>query len=142
MGGRSRQRIWGDRVRGAKIRAEHARLEAVTAVKEADRAQCRLWSDQMEGFGGPAQPSPTIGQCLNGGYLFLEVQCHRCHTRVSTPLAYIRRPSDTPIWKLEASFGCRNCRRAIRYKPRVHLIKLTETQEVEHSRWFHPDEER
>jgi hypothetical protein len=22
----------------------------------------------MEGFGGPAQPSPTIGQALNGGY--------------------------------------------------------------------------
>jgi hypothetical protein len=23
----------------------------------------------MEGYGGPAQPSPTIGQCLNGGKL-------------------------------------------------------------------------
>jgi hypothetical protein len=23
----------------------------------------------MEGYGGPAQPSPTIAQCLNGGYL-------------------------------------------------------------------------
>jgi hypothetical protein len=27
----------------------------------------------MEGFGGPAQPSPTIGQALNAGFFgFLE----------------------------------------------------------------------
>jgi hypothetical protein len=25
----------------------------------------------MEGYGGPAQPAPTIGQCLNGGYGWL-----------------------------------------------------------------------
>jgi len=29
----------------------------------------------MEGYGGPAQPSPTIGQRLNGGYGWLEVEC-------------------------------------------------------------------
>jgi hypothetical protein len=32
-----------------------------------------LWSLRMEGYGGPAQPSPTIGQCLNGGLGWLEV---------------------------------------------------------------------
>jgi hypothetical protein len=32
-------------------------------------------------FGGPAQPSPTIAQCLNGGYGWLEVKCRRCETR-------------------------------------------------------------
>ena len=26
------------------------------------------WPLRMEGYGGPAQPSPTIAQCLNGGY--------------------------------------------------------------------------
>jgi hypothetical protein len=40
----------------------------------------------MEGYGGPAQPSPTIGQCLNGGLGWLEVECNRCKTRVSLPL--------------------------------------------------------
>jgi hypothetical protein len=35
------------------------------------------WSLRMEGYGGPAQPSPTIAQCLNGGYGWLEVKCHR-----------------------------------------------------------------
>jgi hypothetical protein len=53
--------------------------------------------------GGPAQPSPTIGQCLNGGLGWLEVECNRCKTRASLQLNAIRRPRDTPIWKLEAS---------------------------------------
>jgi hypothetical protein len=35
-------------------------------------------SIRMEGYGGPAQPSPTIAQCLNGGYGWLEVKCRRC----------------------------------------------------------------
>ena len=46
----------------------------------------------MEGYGGPAQPSPTIAQCLNGGYGWLEVECNRCKTRASIPLDAIRRP--------------------------------------------------
>jgi hypothetical protein len=33
----------------------------------------------MEGFGGPAQPSPTIAQCVNGGYGWLEVKTPRLH---------------------------------------------------------------
>jgi hypothetical protein len=64
-----------------------------------------------EGYGGPAQPSPTIGQCLNGGLCWLEVECNRCKTRASLPLDAIRRPRDTPIWKLEASLKCRSCRK-------------------------------
>ena len=59
MGGRSRQRIFGDRVQGARINAQNAREQAGKAIREADAAECLLWSEQMEGFGGPAQPSPT-----------------------------------------------------------------------------------
>ena len=29
----------------------------------------------MLGFRGPAQPSPTLGDALNAGYLYLEVRC-------------------------------------------------------------------
>src|SRR6202049_2051681 len=68
----------------------------------------RLQSEQREGFGGSAQPSPTIAQCLNGGDGWLEVECHRCKTRASIPLDAIRRPRDTPIWKLEAALKCRS----------------------------------
>ena len=66
---------------GAEIRAQGAREVAEKAAQEADRAEAdRAWSVRMEGYGGPAQPSPTIGQCLNGGLAWLEVECNRCKT--------------------------------------------------------------
>ena len=74
MNTKSRRTIYGSRIRGAKIRAEGARLAARKAIREADRAEAEAWSLRMEGFGGPAQPSPTIGQCLNGGLGRLEVE--------------------------------------------------------------------
>lgn len=67
--------------------------------------------------------------CLNGGLGWLEVECNRCKTRASLPLDAIRRPRDTPLWKLEASLKCRSCRKG-RYAPPVHMIKLTETREI------------
>ena len=140
MGGPSRRRIFGDRVRGAKISAEHARQRAWEAAREADAAECLLWSEQMEGFCGPAQPSPTIAQCLNGGYGWLEVECHRCKTRASLPLDAIRRPRDTPIWKLEPALKCRSCRTP-RHSPPVHMIKLTQQREITPYAWVHPDDD-
>src|SRR5436189_5731513 len=68
-------------------------------------------------------------------------ECNRCKTRASIPLDAIRRPRATPIWKLEGSFRCRS-RGTPRYKPRVHMIKLTETHQITPSLWVHPDEER
>jgi hypothetical protein len=105
---KSQQYIWGRRIKLAKSKAEHARKQAVEAIREADRAEAEAWSIRMEGYGGPAQPSPTIGQCINGGLGWLEVECNRCKTRASIPLDAISRPRDTPLWKLEASFKCRS----------------------------------
>jgi hypothetical protein len=110
MSTKSREVIYSGRIVGAKIRADGARQAAQKAVREADRAAAELWSVQMEAFGGPAQPSPTIGQC-------------RCETEASIPLDAIRRSRDTPIWKLEAALKCRSCRKG-RYAPPVHMIKL------------------
>jgi hypothetical protein len=135
MSTKSREVIWGGQVMGAKIRAQGAREAAKKAAREADRAEAEAWSLQMEGYGGPAQPSPTIGQCLNGGYGYLEVKCHRCESRVSLPLDAIRRPRDTPIWKLEAAFKGS-------YAPPVRMIKLTERWEITPYKWVHPEEER
>jgi Fe-S-cluster-containing hydrogenase component 2 len=141
MGTRSREVIWSSRISGAKMSAEHAREEAKKAAREADRAEAYAWSVRMEGYGGPAQPSPTIAQCLNGGYGWLEVKCHRCETQASLPLDAIHRPRDTPIWKLEAALKCRSCKTA-RYAPPVHMIKLTQQREITPYVWVHPDDER
>jgi hypothetical protein len=109
MGTRSREVIWGGRIGAAKINAEEAHRRAKEAAREADHAEAYAWTLRMEGYGGPAQPAPTIGQCLNGGLGWLEVECNRCKTRASLPLDAIRRPRDTPIWKLEAALKCRSC---------------------------------
>src|ERR1700676_5419068 len=106
MATRSREVIWSSRISGAKISAEHARERGREAVRGAERAEAYAWSVRMEGYGGAAQPSPTIAQCLNGGYGWLEVKCHRCETQASLPLDAVRRPRDTPIWKLESVFAC------------------------------------
>src|SRR5712664_1580129 len=129
MSTKSREVIWGSQIRGAKMRAESAREAATKAIREADRAEAHAWSVRMEGYGGPAQQSPTIGQCLNGGLGWLEVECNRCKTRASFPLDAIRRPRDTPIWKLEAALKCRSCKKG-RHAPPVHMIKLTQEREI------------
>ena len=126
---------------GVEDERRKRRQRAKEAVREADRAEAHAWSLRMEGFGGPAQPSPTIGQCLNGGYGWLEVKCHRCETSASIPLEHVRRPRDTLLWKLESSFRCRSCGTR-RYKPPVHMIKLTEQREITPYVWAHPNDER
>jgi Fe-S-cluster-containing hydrogenase component 2 len=141
MSTKSREVIYGGQIMGAKMRADGAREATKKAAREADRAEAEAWSLQMEGYGGPAQPSPSIGQCLNGGYGYLEVKCHRCESRASLPLNAIRRPRDTPIWKLEAALKCRSCRKGC-FAPPVHMIKLTERQEITPYKWVHPGEER
>jgi hypothetical protein len=57
----------------------------------------------MQGYGGPAQPSPTIGQCLNGGYGWLEVECHRCKTPGEHPAGC--HPATALYADLEAGSG-------------------------------------
>src|ERR1700759_1158876 len=141
MGSRSRHSIFKGRLIGATIRAASAREAAKAAIRDADHAEAEAWSIRMEGYGGPAQPSPTIGQCLNGGLGWLQVKCHPCKTEASIPLDCVRRPKDTPIWKLEASLKCRSCRKG-RYAPPAHMIKLTEERETVPYVWVHPDDER
>jgi hypothetical protein len=50
MSTKSRQSIYGSRIRGARIRADGAREEAVKAVRAADRAEAEAWSIRMEGW--------------------------------------------------------------------------------------------
>jgi hypothetical protein len=74
MSTKKREVIFGGRIMGAKIRAEHARELAKTAQRDADRAEAELWSIRMEAYGSP-EPSPTVAQCLDGRLGWLEVEC-------------------------------------------------------------------
>ena len=51
----------------------------------------------MLGYRGPAQPSPTLGDALNAGYLYLEVRCLGCDTHQTVALDIVRRPKTTPV---------------------------------------------
>src|SRR3954466_11888082 len=86
MSTKSRQTIYGGAIMGPQIRAEGARKRAIEAAREADRADAEAWSLQMEAYGGPAQPSSTLRECLTGGLGWLEVECNQCKTRGSLPL--------------------------------------------------------
>ena len=94
MGSKSRESIFGPSIRASAERAAAAR-------KEADRLACEAWNKRMLGYRGPAQPSPTLGDALNAGYLYLEVRCLGCDTHQSVALDIVRRPKTTPIHELE-----------------------------------------
>jgi hypothetical protein len=87
MGGPNRRHIFGDRVRGARIRADHARQHAREAAHKADTAECLLWPEQME---GPRRASAPVA---NDRYGWLEVMCKRCEIRASLPLDAVHRPA-------------------------------------------------
>ena len=90
MGTKSGETIFGPSVRASAERAAAAR-------KEADRLACEAWNTRMLGYRGPAQPSPTLGDALNAGYLYLEVRCLGCDTHQTVALDIVRRPKSTPI---------------------------------------------
>lgn len=140
MGSKSRERIWDSRIRGAEMLARSAKEHVVQAQRDADATACLAWSHRLEGYGDAIEPSPTIEQCLNGGFGWLEIQCNRCKSRASIPLDCVRRPRETKISALK--FSCRSCREAVKYKPRVQLIKLSKERSIGLSRWYHPSEER
>jgi hypothetical protein len=89
MSTKSREYLYGSSIRASADRAKEAR-------KVADRLAQRLL-----GYQGPAQPSPTMGDALNAGYLYLEVRCLGCDTHQTVALNIIRRPKTTPIHELE-----------------------------------------
>jgi hypothetical protein len=86
MGGPSKERVWGETIRHAEQRARETRFVAGVAA-------CKAWNYRMEGYGGPAQPSPCAG----------------CNTHSTVDLTTLRRPRETPIWQLEQRMRCPLC---------------------------------
>lgn len=95
-------------------------------IREADKLECEAWNAIMWA-GGPAQPSPSIGRAINGGYDFLEVRCNRCGRVSLVSLRAIGQPGETPIWKLEAALYCDPCSEGRHYssRQRAHILALT-----------------
>jgi len=79
---------------------------AARARKEADRLACDARNKRKLGYKGPAQPSPTIVDALNGGFCYLEVRCLGCDTNQTVALDIVRRPKTTSIRELER---CKDC---------------------------------
>lgn len=101
MGTKSGHRIYGGSVRQAAVRA-------TTARKEADRLAREVWNELMLAFQGLAQPSPTLDDALNVGYLYLEVKCVGYETRQTVALDIIRRPKTKPVHELEQYMRCKH----------------------------------
>jgi hypothetical protein len=57
-------------------RSQEKRRVGEALIREADNLACQSWNEKMWSDGGPAQPSPTIGQAINGGFPWLEVKCY------------------------------------------------------------------
>lgn len=113
--GRERRRIQVRITAEAAARAQH----------EADRLAIVAWNERMFVEGGPAQPSPTIGQALAQGYRYLRVRCSTCRQSAWVPLADIRRRPETPVWRLEGALACRPCRERGARAPRGTIERLT-----------------
>ena len=62
MGTKSHETMFGPSIRASAEKAAAAR-------KEAECLACEAWNKRMLGYRGPAQPSPTLGDALNAGYL-------------------------------------------------------------------------
>lgn len=139
MGGKSRDRIFGDKLRAAKVRLHSAKEKARCVDHNIAAAECEVWSAQMEGYGGPAQPSPTIEQAVSAGYIYLEVKCRRCNHRGSVDLRLLRRHRSTEIWRLEASMRCEECSSGHRWKSSVFMIKLSRVPDTA-TPWYAPGE--
>jgi hypothetical protein len=75
---------------GSSVRISEQR--ACAARKEADKLACEAWNKRMLGFRGPAPSSPTFGDALSAGYIFLEVRCLGCETHQTVALDMIRPP--------------------------------------------------
>jgi hypothetical protein len=52
--------------------SDKCRAEGEALIRKADNLACQSWNERMWSDGGPAQPSPTIEQAINGGYPWLE----------------------------------------------------------------------
>ncbi len=94
------------------------------AQQLADKLVCEAWNERLAQLGGPLQPSPSLRAAVNGGFPWLRVECNGCKQHAWIDLPKIRRPPETPIWKLESSLVCDVCRQGRKFGPRAAIEML------------------
>jgi hypothetical protein len=89
------------------------------------------------GYKGPAQPSPTLGDALNAGFIYLEVRCLGCDTHQTVALDIVRRAKSTPIHELERYMRCKDCSQNAVVEP-IHpkAMPVILTTEEERDVWM------
>jgi hypothetical protein len=122
---------------GAKIRAEKTQEAAPRAQRDADRAEAELVSLRMEGFGGPAQPSANASTADWRSLRSSAIGARRARAyRSSRSDGRATRRSGSSRPHSNAGLAAKAA------TPPVHMIRLTEKQEIAPYRWVHPNEER
>jgi hypothetical protein len=58
--------------------ADEMRNKGEAVIQKADNLTCQSWNEGMWSDGEPIDPSPTIIRAINGGLLWLEIECSRC----------------------------------------------------------------
>lgn len=104
-------------------RSREKRAEGEALIREADNLACQSWNEKMWSDGGPDMPSPTVDQAINGGFLFLEIECSRCKTKRSVDLATVRLVSTTCVHDLASRLICKKCK-GVGTRPRAKLLQL------------------
>jgi DNA-directed RNA polymerase subunit RPC12/RpoP len=142
----------GAHIGKTRIAAARESAKATEHAALAARLACEEFNLRMIGFGGPPKPSPTVGQAIGAGYVWLEIRCRRCSTHALLHLGAVndaRRSPDLAVWEVEDSLRCRHCsyerrlpppRGVRRWKPPAALVRLRKARSLDFEPWY-PEEE-
>jgi hypothetical protein len=103
--------------------SEELRAKGEAFIRDADKMLCQSWNEKMWSVGGPIDPSPTIDQAINGGFVWLEVECSRCKTPKDVDLAALPHAPTTQVHDLAGRLRCRKCQGAGK-RPAATLLQL------------------
>jgi hypothetical protein len=58
-------------------RSAELRTKGETLIRQADKLLAESWNEKMWAEGEPIDPSPTIDQAINGGYVLAQLRSVR-----------------------------------------------------------------
>lgn len=99
MGGRSRLRIFGKRIRHVRISLQCSRERAHPAACGTEAAAYRQRSGQAGRGGRRHQPSATNAQDRPAGHGWLDLMCYHCERRAGPQLVAMRQMRRHRYWE-------------------------------------------